>query len=276
MITVAAPAFDHAYDHHPLRVEHALAADPRLTIDALVALAARHPEDLVEHNLGRIDVTVPDGDAPRLPRSGADVLAEIAGNDSWLVLKNVEHHASYRALIDQILDGVEPLVPADEGTDLRREAFVFVSAPGAITPAHTDPEHNFLLQVRGSKTMHVGAFDDAASRAEALERYYAGHHRNIARVPSDLRPYALQPGEGIYVPPDAPHWVRNGDDVSVSLSITWRTPTTERRSRLWAVNHELRERGKRPKAPGESRWHDTVGLARSRAASLRRRLPIAS
>lgn len=276
MITVTSDAFSQAYDRNALRVQHDLQNDPWLTIDALVALAEAHPEDLVEHNLGEVAVTVPDGDAPRLGHTGAQVLTDIAENGSWMVLKNVERHPVYGALLDRVLDGVAPLAPTDEGTDLRREAFVFVSAPDAITPAHTDPEHNFLLQIRGSKTMHVGPFDDRQTRAVALERYYSGHHRNIADVPAGLRAIELLPGQGVYVPPDQPHWVRNGDEVSISLSVTWRTPTTERRSRLWAANHALRERGKQPRAPGESRVHDAVLLARSRAATLRDRLPIPS
>ncbi len=276
MITVASDTFARAYDRSALRVHHHLQDDPWLTIDALVALAESHPEDLVEHNLGGVDVTMPDGDAPRLGRTGAEVLADIAANRSWMVLKNVERHPTYRALLDRVLDGIAPLVPPTEGTRMRREAFVFVSAPGSITPAHTDPEHNFLLQIHGTKTMHVGPFDDDVARAEALERYYAGHHRNIPHVPSGLKPYELLPGQGVYVPPDQPHWVRNGDDVSISLSVTWRTPTTERRSRLWAANHALRKRGKDPRIPGESRVHDVVTLARSRANALRNLLPIHS
>jgi hypothetical protein len=276
MITADSDAFARAYDQAALRVHHDLQNDPWLTIDALVAFAESHPEDLVEHNLGGVDVALPSGDAPRLGRSGAEVLTDIAENGSWMVLKNVERHPTYRAMLDRLLDGIEPLVPADEGTRLRREAFVFVSAPGSITPAHTDPEHNFLLQIRGGKTMHVGPFDDEASRTAALERYYAGNHRNIAQVPSGLRPFELLPGQGVYVPPDQPHWVQNGDEVSISLSVTWRTPTTERRSRLWAFNHQLRERGKRPRTPGESRVHDNVTLARSRASALRDRLLIPS
>lgn len=276
MIALPTDDFSQAYDRRALRVHHSLQDDPWLTIDALVAFAASHPEDLVEHNLGDVAVALPDGDAPRLGRTGADVLADIAANRSWMVLKNVERHPTFRAMLDRILDGIEPLVPPGEGTGRRREAFVFVSAPGSITPAHTDPEHNFLLQIRGSKTMHVGPFDDDETRSEALERYYAGHHRNIPRVPRGLRPVELLPGQGVYVPPDHPHWVENGDEVSISLSVTWRTPTTERRSRLWAANHALRQRGKQPRPPGESPLHDRLTLARSRATALRSLLPTSS
>jgi hypothetical protein len=272
MITVDPARFAAAYDTSALRVSHTVQDDPRLDIDALVGLAERHPEELVEHNLGDVSVTLPGGEAPRLGRSGAEVLAEIEQNGSWLVLKYVERDPAYAELLDELLDGVSPIVPGGEDTTLGREAFIFVSAPGSVTPAHVDPEHNFLLQVRGSKVMHVGAFDDERTKALELERFYAGNHRNIERVPSSLESVELQPGQGVYVPPSAPHWVQNGDAVSVSLSVTWRTKATDRRSRVWAANHELRRRGKDPVAPGVSTLNDVRTLAGLRLGRVRERV----
>jgi hypothetical protein len=272
VISIDAPRFAAAYDQTPLRVAHDLRDEPLLDVQSLVELAERHPEELVEHNLGAVPVEVPGGEVPRLGRTGAQVLAEIAENGSWLVLKNVERDPRYRALLDRLLDEVDPLVPGGEDTRLLREAFVFVSAPGSVTPAHVDPEHNFLLQVRGGKIMHVGAFGDDEVRARELERFHSGSHRNIQQVPEGLEAVDLQPGQGIYVPPDAPHWVQNGDEVSISLSITWRTPTTSRRGRLWAANHRMRQRGRTPQLPGASRLEDARKLAGARAVQVRDRV----
>jgi hypothetical protein len=272
VIDIDAQRFAASYDRTPLRVAHDLQDEQLLDVQALVELAERHPEELVEHNLGAVPVTAPGGEVPRLGRTGAQVLAEIAENGSWLVLKNVERDPRYRALLDRLLDEVDPLVPGGEDTRLLREAFVFVSAPGSVTPAHVDPEHNFLLQVRGGKIMHVGAFGDDEVRARELERFHSGSHRNIEQVPADLEAVGLQPGQGIYVPPDAPHWVQNGDEVSISLSITWRTPTTSRRGRLWAANHRMRQRGRSPQLPGASRLEDARKLAGARAVQVRERV----
>jgi cytochrome P450 len=38
----------------------------------------------------------------------------------------------------------EPLAPGM----CQREGFIFISSPGAVTPFHLDPEHNFLLQIK--------------------------------------------------------------------------------------------------------------------------------
>lgn len=272
MIDIDASTFAAAYDQTPVRVAHTVQGEALLQVDALVALAESHPEELVEHNLGAVPVELPGGEAPRLGRTGAQVLAEIEENGSWLVLKNVEQDPRYRALLDRLLDGIDPIVPGGENTRLLREAFIFVSAPGSVTPAHVDPEHNFLLQIRGTKTMHVGAFEDDETRARELERFHSGQHRNISRIPDGLEAVALAPGQGVYVPPDAPHWVQNGDGVSISLSITWRTPTTSRRGLLWSANHRLRQRGKSPQVPGASRLEDARKLAGARVHRVRERV----
>jgi hypothetical protein len=48
----------------------------------------------------------------------------------------------------------------------------------------------------------------------------------------------------------APHYVRNGPDVSISLSITWRSDWSFAEADARAFNSVLRKIGVRPKAPG--------------------------
>ena len=42
----------------------------------------------------------------------------------------------------------------------RRTGYLFITSPASTTPMHFDPEHSFLLQVRGVKNVSVAAFDD--------------------------------------------------------------------------------------------------------------------
>lgn len=268
MITIDGPSAAQSYDVAPFGVSHAVHREPLLSLEALVALAATHPADAVEQNVGAVPVELPGGVAPRLDLEPAQVLEEVAHNGAWLVLKNVERDPRYAELLDRLLDEAGAALPGDEGTGLHREAFVFVSAPGAVTPAHVDPEQNFLLQIRGSKHMHVGRFADEETGARELERFYAGAHRNVSSRPVDERTFDLQPGDGVYVPPNAPHWVQNGDEVSISLSITWRTRRTGRTGAVLAMNHRLRARGLRPVAPGTSRGRDAAKVAAHRALAV--------
>jgi hypothetical protein len=188
-----------------------------------------------------------------------------------MVLKHIEQDPEYKRLLDETLDEVAPLVNDREGGMHRREGFVFLSAPNSVTPSHIDPEHNFLLQVRGWKEMNVGRFGDPRAEQELLERYYSGGHRNLDWKPEDATTYRLDPGNGIYVPVHAPHFVRNGDSVSVSLSITWFTPAIERAARVHGLNARLRKLGMSPVAPGRRTASDQAKAGAAKALAAARR-----
>ena len=70
--------------------------------------------------------------------------------------------------------------------------------------------------------------------------------------------FDLQPGYGLHFPATFPHWVQNGPAVSISFSITFRTPNLERRSMIYNVNSFLRRRGLNPTPVGQTPWKDTL------------------
>jgi len=51
---------------------------------------------------------------------------------------------------------------------------------------------------------------------------------------------------GAYMPQTAPHWVKNGNDVSVTISVTYYTEATRRRQLLHRTNFSLRQLGLKP------------------------------
>jgi ribosomal protein L16 Arg81 hydroxylase len=140
-----------------------------------------------------------------------------------------------------------------------------------VTPVHFDPEHNFLLQIRGTKSMNVGGFSSDADRQRELDRYYDGGHRNLETMPVDVRAFEMRPGDGTYVPSFAPHFVKNGPAVSVSLSITFRTRVSERAENVHVFNSNLRRRlhVSRARPAGHSRTGD---LAKSAVVASYNRL----
>jgi hypothetical protein len=243
-------AFAETFGRSPARVGHTLAGEPLLSVAALGSLAESLPASSVEHNLGNLPPVVPGGAAPSADLSPGEIARGIESNGCWMVLKNIEQQPAYRALLDRALDDVDNAIGTLEGGMRQREGFIFLSSPGSVTPSHTDPEHNLLLQIRGSKCMEVGSFPDAETRERVLENQLGGH-RNLDWMPVDAQPYELTPGCGIYVPVHAPHCVRNGDEVSVSLSITFRTPLAKRLERAVAFNARLRRLGIRPALPGQ-------------------------
>ncbi len=251
-------------------VRHALADHPLLSLEALAELADALPPAAVECH-GAVQPLVVPGGCPDLSGSPSETVRTIETNGRWMVLWNIEQVDRYRRLLDTILDQAAPLLPTREGAMGRREAFLFLSAPRAVTPVHFDPEHNFLLQIRGRKELNVGRFPDREREQRELDRYHDGGHRNLVEIPPHSSTFVMEPGDGAYLYPWVPHWVFNGPAVSISLSITFRTRRSERYELVHRLNGRLRRSGLSPRPAGESEQVDRVkAVLTSSMAWLRR------
>ena len=248
-------------------VTHHLVDHPLMTVDALADLADALPIEEVEHNYGDLPEVLPGGQVERADLGPGDMVRGLDSNQCWMALKQIQVIPEYNRLLDECLDDVAPYVNDTEGGMAKRVGFIFLSCPNSVTPAHFDPEHNFLLQVRGTKQMRVGRWPSVEAEQLEAERYFGGSdgtyggHRNVMELPSSLTDYALGPGDGCYVPFGAPHWVQNGPTVSYSLSITWKTPFTMRAERVHAFNRRLRRLGLKPAPPGRSERVDKAKAA---------------
>ena len=262
-------AFARAFASAPLQVSHGLAGHPLLTLDALADLAAFLPEDSIEHNRGQVPEIAASGEMARLDLPPGEIARGIETNGCWMVLKRIEQHADYRGLLNAVLDDVTPLAEGREGAVTRREGFVFLSSADSTTPVHIDPEHNFLLQIHGAKQMNVGRFESDMAEARELERYYAGGHRNLDRIPGPSSTFRLGPGDGVYVPLHAPHWVHTEHSFSISLSVTFYTEYAERSAVVHAVNARMRGLRLSPAPPGQ---RPAVDRAKAAGWSVARRL----
>ena len=260
----ARTAFAAAYPDRATKLGHGLAGHALLTLEALAGLAERMPADRVEYNLGKLPLGVRPEDTPSNGLTLGETIRTIETNGSWAVLKNVERDADYGALLDRALAELAPIVERETGPMLHREAFIFLSSPGSVTPFHMDPEHTILLQIRWEKTMTVfPAGDEELVPAVQSEAFHAGGHRNLDwRDAFRDRGMAvtLLPGDAIHVPVKAPHFVENGPAVSVSLSVTWRSDRSVAEGELHSLNGLLRRRrlpvgriGARPEAQGMRR-----------------------
>ncbi len=256
-------------------LHHRLPDHPLLSLDALAALGESLAAEQIEYNPGDLPVGIRPEDVPSNGLSIGETIRTIDSNRSWAVLKNIESVPAYRELLLSLLAELKPVVEPRTGAMLTPQGFVFISSPGSITPYHFDPEHNILLQLRGSKVMNVWpAGDERFAHRVEHERYHTGGHRNLPwqdgfeggqqRVP-------LSPGEAALMPVMAPHFVANGDTPSISLSITWRSEWSYRESEAHAANALLRRAGMNPSMP--PRWPDharakTVGWRIARKLRL--------
>jgi hypothetical protein len=268
--------FSARFDRQPFIVRHRLSDHPLFALPRLIELARTLPEDRVEYNAGDVPVSL---DPARTPRTGLSIdetIRRIEECRSWIVFKNVERDPDYRALLDACLDQVrEHSEPIEPGMD-RREGFIFVSSPDSVTPYHMDPEHNFLLQIRGRKRVSLFDGDDRTVLSELeLEKFYARGHRNLAfddvKQPK-AQVFELTAGDGLYFPVTWPHWVKNGSEVSVSFSITFRTASSDRREVLYHVNERLGRLGIRLPPVGRSKLADDAKYRAFRALARARRL----
>lgn len=272
----ARAALGDLYPEQPVLIGHGLADHPLLQLDALAALAQRiRPVD-AEYNRGDLPVGLDPKDTPSNGLSVAETIRRIEQCGSWMVLKFVEQDPLYRQLLAETLAELQDVVRPSTGAMLKQEAFVFISSPGAVTPFHFDPEHNILLQIRGSKVMTIfPAADEALVTGEQHEAFHDGGHRNLGwrdEFAAAGQPFALDPGGAVYVPVKAPHWVKNGPEVSVSFSITWRSEWSFREENARRMNALLRRAGLSPAAPKRYPHQNHMKSLGYRAIAKARRL----
>jgi quercetin dioxygenase-like cupin family protein len=256
--TIRGDNLQEMWPDRPARLRHSLAGHPLFQTERLAEFLG---PDSVEWNRADITVETALEDAPRTGLSAADT------QSAWRNLRNVEAHPAYCELLESSVEKILSQVGSSHPPQ-KLEAFIFISSPNAVTPDHMDPEHNVLMQLQGSKTMRIWPADDRSILTdEDLERYHSANQE--PGYPKAFEAFAhraiLHPGDAVYVPVTAPHWVQNGPKVSVSFSVTWRSPDSERAAGLHRLNHVLRARGIRPTPVGRSRARDGAKYAVFRA-----------
>jgi hypothetical protein len=256
--TVFPPAaravLESSYPQSPTHLVHHIADHPLLTLEALARLAERMRPDTLEHNAATdLPLGIAYEDTPRTGLSVHETIAGIENSGSWVLLKYIEQDPAYAALMRDVLGQIEDIVVPRTGEMMRFEGFVFISSPRAVTPLHFDPEYNILFQARGSKTMTLfPTADPEIVSQEFFEAYFAGGTRNLPwrdEWAARSREISIAPGEAIYVPILAPHWVRTHDEVSISLSLTWRSEWSFHHADACRFNGRLRRIGLRPAPP---------------------------
>jgi hypothetical protein len=262
LMDVAAESVRANFGRTPFGVRHRLADSGLFELRRLLELAKQLPDSSVEYNAGDVPLTLDPTQTPRTGLSVEETLQRIESCRSWMVLKNVEQDPEYRQLLESCLAEVRQLSQAVSPGMSRKEGFIFISSPGSVTPYHMDPEENFLLQIRGRKTIHVfDASDRSILSNEQIERFLTGANRNLVfqdEYEPKARVFSLGPSEGVHVPVTSPHWVQNGEEVSISFSITFQTHASIRSTHAHRMNAQLRRWGLEPGTVGRSPWRDAV------------------
>jgi hypothetical protein len=258
LLEIDASAMGEAFARRSVAVRHNLVDHPFFTIDAMAELADRLPPDSVRRERGNLPLVNREGykDVGEGPPSAT--IRDIERNGFRVSLRDIQQDPEYARLIDECLDEAEAVIGNREGGMRRRTGYLFITAPAANTPMHFDPEHSFLLQVRGRKHVSVAAFEDDAIRQRELDRYYDGKECDFAAMEEVAELFTLDPGVGVYLPSLVPHWVTTEAGISVSFSIPFYTEYSERAESVNRINRRLRKMHLSPRGPGASEPVDRV------------------
>ncbi len=270
LVTVTDPEgkFRRNYNRENFMFKHELSGNPLFELKSLIELTQRMPDH--EHYWSNgpvaVDNTWSDGTVGR--QSLADTIRNIEHNNSIVILKHTEQDAMFAPVLQSVLATMIELSGARMRSDVTiGEVLILVSSPGRITPYHMDSETNFLLQITGDKWFHVFSHTDRTLVTEQEREAFFAVSRNCAVYRQDRQDecnkYDLHAGYGIHVPPCAPHWVQNRDNVSVALSVNYELRSVDRLEKVYKFNHRLRKLGLEPAPPAVSGWRDRIKLAAS-------------
>jgi hypothetical protein len=261
LLAIPAPQFRAYFDRKPFYLGHKLAGHPLFRLPELAALSTRLPPAVVEHDEGPAGTPTHPERIRRPARPCAATILDVERQPCWVLLRDVQWDARYGRLLEDIFAELWPHADV-----LRpgacRQGNIFISSRPALTPFHLDPEHDFLLQIRGSKTLHMWDPRDRGVPQPHDDRYLAW----AWRLP-------LPAGSGVHVPLHAPHWVRTEGDVSISFSVTFRSHAYGRRELPHRASVHPRRPLLTPATSGRSRFWDTAAQLGMRAfANVRRRV----
>ena len=273
--------FSEKFNRLPFEISHGLAGDPLFELPRLAELAKKL------WSLGGGKVQITQGDASfenrwdEIPRRAVSIIegiSNIKDSGSWVLLKGIQEDPAYGECVDRCIAELSELT----SVDLKREitwmdGYVFIASPGAVTPHHIDHESNFLLQIHGEKNLNVcDPNDRTVLFEEEIENYYVGDLSAARFKPlSQEKAYVfpLVPGKGVHIPSKGPHWVKNGDDYSISFSINFCLREMDVKARIYQCNHYLRKLDLNPTPQGTSAVKDWIkttaltDLGRSKATN---------
>jgi hypothetical protein len=261
------------FDRYPFKITHNLVGHPLMELPRLVELAkslkgailyfkGAQSINQVEASEDKSNRTFAKRQLARPDLSAVDTIAQIESCRAWMQLRDVGSDPEYAQLLAGLIEEFRPVSERVASGLSAPRADIFVSSPGATTPFHLDEEHNFLLQMRGSKRLSIAdGFNNEVLDRDNLRAYFRGAGE-LAPYSEQLEKHSvhldLHPGEGVHIPPCHPHWVQNGNEVSISLGILWYSDVTARRRHLYRVNGWLEKAGLKPATPGDSAVGDAV------------------
>ena len=268
------------FDREHFEITHSLAEHPLLQIPELMELADRTKKTRpggIYYDAGK-DIRVDQrwDQMPAKQFSVVETMERIETCGAWLLFKDVQNDPKYKIFLGKGWEAIKSKIDRNlQSRILREDSLIFVTSPKRVATYHIDRECSFLLQIRGTKTIHI--FDRADREVlpeEEIERFWTVDNNAPIYKPqfqARATSYKLRPGNGVHIPVNCPHWVENDDNVSVSLNVNVQFKDTLR-ANTYRANHALRRLGLTPRPPGQSpsvdylKSHSMVAVVAAKAA----------
>lgn len=222
--------------------DHPLFKVPRL-LDLAKEIAAKWPEDLY-YDRGVTNV------GQRWDCRGNEfpvdqTLRNIETSGAWIDLKSAERNHEYAKVLDQCIADLLLVSGRQLKKKMRRtQLAIFITSPNRLSTYHIDSECNFLLQISGVKELSIfNKYDRDVLPEVEIERSWtvdtnAAVYKPALQNRADV--VKLSPGVGVHIPVNAPHWVQNDNNVSVSAAILYHWWNSAY-ANLYAANYFLRK-----------------------------------
>lgn len=264
------------YNRRPFLLEHRLAEHPDFSLTQLFALCRRMPSEKILYRMGNIpgDAELDSSyDRYKQGLTLGETLDHFEEKRAYICINNPELDAGFRPLIEGLLAEVAAQIDSLDPWISWYSTYIFISTRDSVTPYHMDREMNFLLQIRGAKTVHLWDPSDSEimtpAQKDLLLAHTGGRPAYKPSIESKALTYELRPGLGVHHPFIAPHRVHTGSELSISLALTFRTRQSDRWTDAHRFNARMRGLGLHPVPVGRS---VAVDLAKSGLARISHRV----
>jgi hypothetical protein len=258
------PGFREDFDEKPFEFTHCFSSDhllfslPRLR--QLIDNPVTRPG--VYYDAGDIGIGQRWDAVPERKQTLEETFDRIDNAGAWILMKRVHKDPDYNEVLEQCLREVQLLSGRQIDQDKKsQEAIIFLTSPNRVTSYHIDRECNFLMQVRGDKEISVFDRNDRDVLPETeLEAFWSKDNNAGVYKPQyqdRAHVFTMRPGTGVHIPVNFPHWLKNGNNVSISLSISYQYKDWQRKY-VFQANYYLRKMGLNPTPPGKSALLDNT------------------
>ncbi len=264
VMQISPETFRQNFNRSAFEFGHNLSGRPAFTmerLEKLLEMTIPHPE-LLYWDAGEKRIDQRWNEKPGRDFSAQEAFRRIRENGAWIILFGASRDPEIAGLLNATMEQVREL----SGYDLfkhtkTRDAYIFITAPHRVTTYHIDFQCGFLLQLRGAKELHVFDQRDRENLPETeLEKFWTKDTNAAVYKPQfedRAKVVHLVPGIGAHLPVNAPHWLKNGDDISVSLSLNFQFKNAEL-ANIYRTNYYLRKLGIQPTPPGVSPMKDRL------------------